>query len=418
MGRGPDDGDEPDPPRSGGRDKRVYYAQESAAPPRPVSKPRDGYDTPARSPYPPADRGRAYGDGRGDGGGQAPPPRFPSRPPGVPSRPPRRRRGGPRIGRILLVLLVVLLVGTGVLYVVFDGKLQRTEALPDYQGRPEGGRGTNWLIVGSDSREGLSEAERDRLGTGFAAGRRTDTVMILHVPRPGGPTTLVSLPRDSYVPIPGRGSNKLNAAFAFGGPKLLARTVEQATGLRMDHYMEIGFGGFAGLVDAVGGVTMCIDKPVKDSDAGLNIKKAGCQELDSKQALAYVRSRKAFAGGDLDRAKHQREFIGALIKKATSPAVFLNPFKSVPLANAGAGALIVNEGDHLHHLVRLAFAMKALSGDKGTTTSVPVAGNASRAGAGSVVLWDDDRAAALFKALNNDQPLTGIIDEPDEKRAG
>src|SRR5215218_1463221 len=81
MGRGPDDGDEPDPPRSGGRDKRVYYAQESAAPPRPVSKPRDGYDTPARSPYPPADRGRAYGDGRGDGGGQAPPPRFPSRPP-------------------------------------------------------------------------------------------------------------------------------------------------------------------------------------------------------------------------------------------------------------------------------------------------------------------------------------------------
>src|SRR4051794_26761481 len=258
-----DEDDGPPPPRSGGRDKRVYYAEEPAAPPRRVPRPREEYDTPARNPYPPADRGRADGERRG----QAPPPRFPARPSGTPSKPPRRRRGGPRVGRILLVLLVIVLIGTGVLYVVFDGKLQRTEALPDYEGRPGGGRGANWLIVGSDSREGLSESERQRLGTGFTAGRRTDTVMILHIPRPGGPTTLVSLPRDSYVPIPGRGRNKLNAAFSFGGPKLLARTVEQATGLRMDHYMEIGFGGFAGLVDAVGGVTMCIDKPVKDKDA-------------------------------------------------------------------------------------------------------------------------------------------------------
>ena len=317
-----------------------------------------------------------------------------------------------------LLVLVAATVGTG--YWV-DTNLRRIPALPDYAERPSAGRGTTWLLVGSDSRTGLSPEQQAQLATGGDMGNgRTDTILLVHVPGLGSsaPTTMVSIPRDSYLAIPGYGEDKVNAAFALGGAPLLAQTVEEATGLRLDHYAEIGFDGFAAMVDAVGGVTMCIDKPVKDSDAGLNIKKAGCQELDSKQALAYVRSRKAFAGGDLDRAKHQREFIGALIKKATSPAVFLNPFKSVPLANAGAGALIVNEGDHLHHLVRLAFAMKALSGDKGTTTSVPVAGNASRAGAGSVVLWDDDRAAALFKALNNDQPLTGIIDEPDEKRAG
>jgi LCP family protein required for cell wall assembly len=232
--------------------------------------------------------------------------------------------------------------------------------------------------------------------------------MIMHIPRAGGSPTLVSLPRDSYVPIPGHARNKLNAAFAFGGPALLAQTVEQVTGLRMDHYMEIGFGGFAGLVDAVGGVTMCIDKPVRDPWSGLDIRKAGCQQLDSKQALAYVRSRHGFAGGDLDRVKHQREFIGALIRKATSPGVFLNPFKAIPLADAGAAALTVNRGDHLHHLARLAFAMRALNGG-GVTATVPVRGTGSAGSAGSVVLWDRARALALFEALNNDRPVKGLV---------
>jgi LCP family protein required for cell wall assembly len=385
---------DPDEPGGEGRDRRVYYASETATRRPTPNVGRGGYEE-ARRP----DREPAPSVGRGGGG----PPRSSSR-----DNAQRPRRGRPRIGRILAVLVVLLLVGTGVLYVVFDGKLQRVDALPDYEGRPAGGKGTNWLIVGSDSREGLSEKERDKLGTGFAAGRRTDTVMIMHIS--GTVPTLVSLPRDSYVPIPGHSRNKLNAAFAFGGPKLLARTVEQATGLRMDHYMEIGFGGFAGLVDAVGGVTMCIEKPVKDRDSGLNIKKAGCQLLDSKQALAYVRARHAFAQGDLARAQHQREFIGALIKKATSPAIFLNPFKSIPLANEGTKALRVNSGDHLYHLVRLAFAMKALNGSKGTSMVVPVKGTGSAGSAGSVVFWDQQKASALFDALNNGRSVKEFAD--------
>jgi LCP family protein required for cell wall assembly len=371
----PDGGDD-------GRDRRVYWAGGAV-------------DAPARPPSPPGERPPAQGAGR-----PVPPGRHPVRPP--------RRRRRPRLGRVALVLLVVVAVALGALYAVLDSRLRRVEALGAYEGRPAGGRGQNWLIVGSDSRAGLTVAERDKLGTGFAAGQRTDTVMIMHIPRAGGSPTLVSLPRDSYVPIPGHERNKLNAAFAFGGPALLAKTVEQVTGLRMDHYMEIGFGGFAGLVDAVGGVTMCIDKPVRDPWSGLDIRKAGCQQLDSKQALAYVRSRHGFAGGDLDRVKHQREFIGALIRKATSPGVFLNPFKAIPLADAGAAALTVNRGDHLHHLVRLAFAMRALNGD-GVTATVPVRGTGSAGSAGSVVLWDRARALALFEALNNDRPVKGLV---------
>ncbi len=105
--------------------------------------------------------------------------------------------------------------------------------------------------------------------------------MLLHVPAGGGPTVIMSIPRDSYVAIPGHGHNKINAAFAFGGPKLLAQTIEQATGVQIDDYAEIGFGGFAAMVDAVGGVQICPKRDMKDKDAGLNIKK-GCQQADGR----------------------------------------------------------------------------------------------------------------------------------------
>lgn len=116
----------------------------------------------------------------------------------------------------------------------------------------------------------MTPAERAKLHTGNAAGQRTDSLMLLHVPE-SGPTALISLPRDSYVPIPGHGRNKINAAFAFGGPKLLIQTVEGVTGLRVDNYVEIGFGGFASIVDSVGGIKMCLPKAMKDKDAHINL---------------------------------------------------------------------------------------------------------------------------------------------------
>ena len=319
-------------------------------------------------------------------------------------RPRRPRRWGRRIGVVLLVL-VVLLVGLGVWV---DSRLTRVEALPDYQGRPAATPGADWLVVGSDSRQGLDEQRRRQLGTGQAAGRRADTMMLLHIPRGTGKPTLVSLPRDSYVPIPGHGRNKLNAAFAFGGPPLLARTVEQVTGIRLDRYMEVGFDGFASVVDAVGGVQICPKTAMRDPMAGLNVK-AGCQLASSKKALAYVRARHS-GRGDLDRVQRQQEFLGSLVDKVTSPAVLLNPFKSISLLRTGTDAVAVDQAAHVWNLIRFPFAMKAISGGGGVATTVPVAGGASVPGAGSVVQWDRERALALFEALKHDQPVDGLVD--------
>jgi LCP family protein required for cell wall assembly len=334
------------------------------------------------------------------------PPRGPSGGDRRPPRPRRPRRWGRRLGVLLLVLLV-LLVGLGVWV---DSRLNRVEALTDYQGRPAATPGADWLIVGSDSRQGLDEARRRELGTGQAAGRRADTMMLLHIPRGTGKPVLISLPRDSYVPIPGRGRNKLNAAYAFGGPQLLSRTVEEVTGIRLDRYMEVGFDGFASVVDAVGGVEICPDRAMRDPMAGLKVK-AGCQVVDSRQALAYVRTR-AGGRGDLDRVERQREFLGSLVKKSTSPATVLNPFRSVPLLLRGTEAVAVDQAAHVWNLVRFPFAMRAVSGDGGITTTVPVAGGASIPGAGSVVQWDRQRALALFEALKRDQPVDGLVDQP------
>ncbi len=181
----------------------------------------------------------------------------------------------------------------------------------------------------SESRAAGGVVDRRRLGTG-----RTDTILLVHIPHSGRdtPTTMVSIPRDSYVEIPGYGQDKINAAFVEGGAPLLAQTVEQATGLRLDHYAEIGFDGFALMVDAVGGVTMCPTEPIDDPLAGINLP-AGCQELDGRNALGYVRTR-ATPRADLDRMINQRAFMSALLHRATSPAVWLNPLRWYPMAHA------------------------------------------------------------------------------------
>lgn len=309
----------------------------------------------------------------------------------LPQQPKRRRPRLPRpragcIPNLLSLLLVLVIAGS----LLVDARLTRVDAFPD-QPVPNTA-GTNWLIVGSDSREGLSEKDVERLGTGGDIGTgRTDTIMVMHIPA-AGKATLLSLPRDSYVEIPGYGMDKINAAFAFGGPKLLAETVENATNLRIDHYAEIGMGGLAGITDAVGGVELCPSEAIDDPLAQLNVQ-PGCQKMDGPTALGYVRTR-ATAMGDLDRVQRQREFVSSLMKRALSPAVLLNPFRLIPLMLRGSSMFIVGDGDHIWHLARMALALRG--GTK--TETVPIA-DFIDADVGSVLVWDEAAAEQLFAGL-------------------
>lgn len=277
--------------------------------------------------------------------------------------------------------------------VYVDSTLARVPALPSDS--EASSAGTNWLIVGSDSRANLTEEQRDEYATGDPESELTDTIMLLHTG--SGPTTLVSLPRDSMVDIPGHGRHKINSAYGRGGgadgggPELLVSTVENATGLRIDHYIEIGFLGIVSVVDAVGGVEMCVPEAIEDPKAALDIEE-GCQTLDEATALGYVRTR-ATASSDFGRVERQRAFISALLDKATSPGTLFNPFRIVPLATGLSSSIAVDDGTHVWHLAQLGLAMRGLS--DGISTTVPV-----RDG---VVNWDKQRATALFDALGADE---------------
>ncbi|ALE19646.1 hypothetical protein AL705_04345 [Lawsonella clevelandensis] len=279
--------------------------------------------------------------------------------------------------------LIILALGSGTAgAITFSTNVTRIDALSEHMiGRTSG---INWLLVGSDSRAGLSTSKQKKLDTGGDLGsQRTDTIMLMHIPYGGGQRILVSIPRDSYVNIPGYGMGKINSSFALGGPQLLVKTIEQAAGVHINHYMEIGLGGFADMTDAIEGVKICPKYPINDPYAGLYIK-AGCQVADGKVALGYVRSRQT-PRGDLDRVTHQREFLESFVKKAAGPATILNPFDFYPLMKAAGSSLTI---DKKTYVINLAWLLFNLSRDHIMTT-IPI-GDMVTNEAGAVVLWNDD----------------------------
>ena len=307
-------------------------------------------------------------------------------PPGRPTRAKRRRPF-----RWIIFVLLLWLVFLVAVPVWAWTKIAKVDAEPD-GARPDSQPGHTYLLVGSDSREDLTAKERKELGTGKAEGRRTDTIMLLHTG--SGPNLLLSIPRDSIVDVPGHGRTKINAAYAYGGPQLLVKTIESETGIGIDSYVEIGLGGFVNVVDAVGGIEICPDQKMKDPLAKLDIKK-GCQDADGKTALGYARSRHTSALGDIDRARHQREVVSAIGSEAVSPWSILNPVRYFRLANSGADSLTVGEDTGPIDTVRFAWAMTRISGDTGLTCSVPIVDLA--------VTWDRERAMRLFKLIKEDQ---------------
>jgi LCP family protein required for cell wall assembly len=343
--------------------------------------------------------GQVYGgsggggyDGPGDpGGGRGPRPA------------PNWRK---RIKWTAIVVITGLVVTTVSTYFWADSKLNREVDLSKVIDRPDQGDGTNYLIVGSDSRAGLSSEQKKQLHTGSAAGKRTDSMMILHTGSNGD--TLISLPRDSDVEIPsfvgsesgktykGTGRHvKLNAAYAEDGPELLVRTVEYNTGLKIDHYVEIGFAGFANIVDAVGGVEIDIPKGgMKDTKSGADFT-AGKQTLNGDQALAFVRT------SDLDRTKNQQKFLNALANQVATPSTILNPFKLYPTMGAGLDSLIVDKDMGLYDLGKMFWAMKGVNGGDGTSMNMPISGST-----GGNLVWDKAKVKTLVDELKNDEKVT------------
>ena len=329
----------------------------------------------------PADRGR---------------PTRPTPPPLAPT--PRPAKAGRRRGvRFWLRLVLVLLLLWAVYLVAVPlwawTKVEKVEFEPEGD-RPGDQPGTTYLLVGSDSRADLSAEERKELTTGNASGQRTDTIMLLHTG--SGPNLLMSIPRDSLVDIPGHGSGqKINAAYAFGGPQLLTRTIEQSTGIRIDSYVEIGLGGVVDVVDAVGGIEVCPEFDMKDPLAGLNIKK-GCQEVDGKTALGYARSRHTDPRfGDITRAKHQREVVSAVGHEVMSPWTFANPFRYWGVVNAMPGSFAFGEGTSPVRAAMWASAMTKVNGKDGLTCGVPISDLA--------VHWDPDRSEQMFDLIQQDK---------------
>ncbi|MFF7649445.1 LCP family protein [Streptomyces sp. NPDC007983] len=369
---------------------------------RPYDSRNDGYQNPATRAMP-------------QGGGPGAQPQY-----GVPSQyddyyaddePYRRpRRRGRTVKRVLITLVVVLLVASVATYFWADSKLRKEVDLSQVIDRPEAGDGTNYLIVGSDSREGMSDQQKKDLHTGSAEGKRTDSMMILHDGSSG--PTLISLPRDSNVTIPkfrgsesGKikgplGATKLNAAYAMDGPQLLVRTVEANTGLHIDHYAEVGFSGFANIVDAIGGVDMNLSKGFKDKQAGADFQ-AGEQTMNGQQALAFVRSRHAFAASDLERTKNQQKFLSSLASQTAAPGTVLNPFKLYPAMGAGLDTLIVDKDMNPYYLAQMFLAMKDVTSNGGKSLNMPTSGSV-----GGNLQWDQAKVKQLVQQLNNDEPVT------------
>jgi len=312
-----------------------------------------------------------------------------------PAQPPRTASGSGRRGVwsrprtwIMLVLALVLLWVVYVVAVPFFTWTQVDKIAFEPDGdRPDDQPGTTYLMVGNDSRAGLSEEERKKYATGNPSSSLADTILMLHTG--AGPDVLLSFPRDWTID-----GHKINGYWDPGDPTGLVQVLEEQTGIRIDEYVEIGLGGVAGVVDAVGGIEICPKEKIKDPKAGLDLTKKGCQEADGEVALAYARTR-ATTLGDLDRVGRQREVVAAIGKKVLSPWSVVNPVRWWRLNRAVPDFFAFGEGTGPIAIGRWALAISSV-GDDGLTCTMPVTD-------GSATVLDEDRGRPLFDAIIEDR---------------
>jgi LCP family protein required for cell wall assembly len=338
----------------------------------------------------------------------------------------RRKR---RTLTVSAVMSGVVLATSGVAWAFQGYVTDNIKKVDPFQGlgnRPDTGpKGAmNILIVGVDRREGLSREQIARMHLGRDEGARSDTMMLLHLSAQHDKVTIVNLPRDSLVTIPAHHSNgsegargaripdrqgKLTWSYQFGGPSLTVKTIERATGVRVDHYVEVNFLGFVKMVDTLGGVTICTEQPINDTKSGLRLP-AGKNHLDGIKGLAFARARYGLTGGsDLPRIGRQQQFMAAMMQQALSTSTLADPIKSTRFLNASLKSVRVDPG-LAKDANALARQLRGLTTDSVVFADVPLANDnhvASISGSPpqSTVLWDGRAARTLFHQIKKDQPV-------------
>lgn len=336
--------------------------------------------------------------------------------------------------------LVLLLIGAASFayftYRHYDGRIHRADVLatsdPSIVEKTRQEHAQNFLLIGSDTRSGSNS--KYETSTGEVAGARSDTTILAHLSPNGGKATLVSFPRDSYVHIPacrkaGGTTTEphmglFNSAFTTGGPACTIRLVQSITGIEIKHFVQIDFTGFKTMVSALGGVPVCSPQNVFDKDSGLRLH-AGTQTITGEQALAYVRARYALGdGSDLDRIKRQQQFLGSMIRVATSKGILFSPSKLKGFLDAATRSVTLDEATHLGDLYGLSGQLRHLDAAHATFVTAPVA-NRDYAPPGyppnaGKVLLDAATGKVLWKSIIEDDrvvPSTSSTPPPGRSRA-
>jgi LCP family protein required for cell wall assembly len=322
----------------------------------------------------------------------------------TPERPRRRGRLAFRLLGIFVILGLLLAAG-GVGTVLwlqrgYDHNIERFGdpfvTIPD-AARPKTvvAGAMNILLLGSDSRISAGDP-----GAWSVGAQRTDAIMIAHVPADRSGVTVTSIPRDSWVNIPGHGLNKINAGFSFGGPSLEVQTVEKLTGVRIDHVVIVDFDGFKEITDKLGGVKINVAQSTGDNRGSF---KAGLQTMDGATALNYVRQRHNLPGGDFDRVKRQQNWIRAVALKTLDKGTLTNPLKLNGVLDALTQSIAADDGFSIGDMRSLAISLRDVRGSDLTFLTAPVAGTGrSPDGKQDIVKLDSAANQDLWKAVKDD----------------
>ena len=329
----------------------------------------------------------------------------------VPEARVRRHRNGLLL---MSVFSVLILLASGTSWAItgwMSGSLNRFDVFGEMADgdRPEETGGLTFLVIGSDSRGDMSQEDEDALSVGSTPGQRSDSIMLVRLNHERDHLTVVGIPRDLWVDIPGEGEDKINAAYAYGGPQLTVQTVESVTDVRIDHYVEVDFNGFVDVVDALGSIEVCLPEAIDDPKADLDME-AGTHEVAGAEALAFARTR-ATAGGDLDRIDRQQQVLSAMLDRALSTETLADPVKLTAFLDSSLSSVTVDEGLDTSTINDLAYQMRDLDLAEVTFAQVPIEDMEHWTPRGDVaLLWDEPAARELFASVNADRPLA----EPEE----